>query len=104
MHSFPSGHVGTATALWGLIIILVWTYAWSARRWVAPLLLVPPLVVLSRMYEGAHHLSDVLTSLAFASGWLTIVAMLLLPFLDSRQLTRHARLLERYRRARRAER
>ena len=39
----------------------------------------PPLVVLvARLYQGAHHLSDVLTSLVFASVWLGTVAALLL--------------------------
>jgi hypothetical protein len=29
--SFPSGHVAAATALYGLIVVLVWTYARRAR-------------------------------------------------------------------------
>ncbi|MEP6666105.1 MAG: phosphatase PAP2 family protein [Nocardioidaceae bacterium] len=79
LHSFPSGHVGTATVLYGLIVVLVWTYARVARWWVTPLLLIPFLVMVSRMYEGAHHLSDVVTSLAFASIWLAASARVLLP-------------------------
>lgn len=78
-HSFPSGHVGAATALYGLIVVLAWTCARVARWWVTPLLLFPLLVSVARMYEGAHHLSDVLTSIAFASIWLTVAAMTLLP-------------------------
>lgn len=78
-HSFPSGHVGAATALYGLIVVLVWTYARTARWVVTPLLLMPVLVAVSRMYEGAHHLSDVLTSLVYASLWLTATALALLP-------------------------
>lgn len=77
-HSFPSGHVGAATALYGLIVVLTWTYT-RTRRWVAtPLLLVPLLVLVARLYEGAHHLSDVLTSLVYASLWLTATAVTLL--------------------------
>ena len=76
-HSFPSGHVGTAIALYGGIVVLSWTYARAARWWVTPLLLVLPLVVLvARLYQGAHHLSDVLTSLVFASIWVGTVAAL----------------------------
>ncbi len=78
LHSFPSGHVGTATALYGLIVVLVWTYARAARWWVTPLLLLPALVCISRMYEGAHHLSDVATSLVFASIWLTVTSVTIL--------------------------
>ncbi|MBA3232865.1 MAG: phosphatase PAP2 family protein [Propionibacteriales bacterium] len=78
-HSFPSGHVGAATALYGLIAVLVWTYAWVARWWVAPVCILPLLVAVSRMYEGAHHLSDVLTSVVYATSWLTVTARTLLP-------------------------
>lgn len=77
-HSFPSGHVGTATALYGLLIVLVWTYLRAARWWVAPLALLPLVVLLARLYQGAHHLSDVLTSLVYASAWLTALTVLLL--------------------------
>ncbi|MDQ3096395.1 MAG: phosphatase PAP2 family protein [Actinomycetota bacterium] len=80
LHSFPSGHVGAATALVGVVVVLVWTYAQAVRWWVTPLLLpLPLLVVVSRMYEGAHHLSDVLTSVVFASTWVTVTAVTLLP-------------------------
>jgi undecaprenyl-diphosphatase len=78
-HSFPSGHVGAATALYGLIVVLVWIYARSARWWVTPLLLLPVLVAVSRLYQGAHHLSDVLASMIYASMWLTVVTLTLLP-------------------------
>ncbi len=78
-HSFPSGHVAAATALYGLIVVLVWTYARVARWWVTPLLLLPLLVMVSRMYEGAHHLSDVLTSVVYASIWLRVTATTLPP-------------------------
>ena len=79
MHSFPSGHVAAATAVYGLIVVLVWTYARAARYWVLPLLLVPLLVVVARLYEGAHHLSDVTTSLMYAATWLGVTARTLLP-------------------------
>ena len=77
--SFPSGHVAAATALYGLIVVLVWTYARRARWWVTPLLLCPLLVAVARLYEGAHHLSDVLTSFVYATIWLTVAAVTLLP-------------------------
>lgn len=76
--SYPSGHVAAATAMYGLIVVLIWTYAHAARWWVAPLLLAPVLVAVARLYEGAHHLSDVLTSAVYASIWLTVTAITLL--------------------------
>lgn len=79
MHSFPSGHTGAAVAVYGLVVVLVWAYTRSARWWVTPLLLVPPLVAVSRLYEGAHHLSDVLTSMLYGSVWLAATTTVLLP-------------------------
>ena len=49
------------------------------RRWVWPLLLVPLVVIPSRLYQGAHHPTDVLASLVFASIWVAVVAQVLLP-------------------------
>ncbi len=72
-HSFPSGHVGTSIMLWGCIVVLTWTYAGAARRWITPLAVLPVVVLVARLYQGAHHLTDVLTSLVFASAWLVIV-------------------------------
>lgn len=77
-HSFPSGHVGASTAVYGMVVVLVWTFAHRGRWWVAPLLLIPPLVAVARLYEGAHHLSDVLMSLLYASAWLTATTIVLL--------------------------
>lgn len=77
-HSFPSGHVGTATAVVGCIIVLTWTYAWTARWWTMPLLVVPLGTLLARMYQGAHHLTDVLAGLFCATIWLGTVATLVL--------------------------
>lgn len=79
MHSFPSGHVAAATAVYGLVVVLVWTYARPARYWAMPLLLLPLLVMAARLYEGAHHLTDVLTSLVYATTWLGVTARTLLP-------------------------
>lgn len=77
--SFPSGHVATSLVCWGGIVILIWTY-FRAARWFALLLLLLPLGTLaSRLYLGAHHLTDALTSVVYASVWLLVVAALVLP-------------------------
>jgi undecaprenyl-diphosphatase len=84
-HSFPSGHVGTAVAVYGAAALLL--AVWLRRRGTggAALALVlllaalPPFVAVSRLYEGAHHLTDVGTSLVYGTVWLAVVAMLVRP-------------------------
>ena len=52
-HSFPSGHVGASTAFFGVLLI-------ARRRIGIACLAIPALIGFSRMYIGAHYLSDVL--------------------------------------------
>jgi membrane-associated phospholipid phosphatase len=80
--SFPSGHVGTATAVAACAIALTWAYAHAARWWVVVLVLLPAFTLLSRLYLGAHHLTDTLTSLLYAGGWVLAVALMVLPVRD----------------------
>ena len=77
-HSFPSGHTMTSTAVVGCVLLLVHTYAPGRVRWAYALLAVPVLTMLSRVYQGAHHVSDVLAGLATAGVWLVVVARVLL--------------------------
>jgi membrane-associated phospholipid phosphatase len=78
-HSFPSGHVGTATAIVLCLALLLSAYGIVRGRWLWVLALVPLLVLLSRLYQGAHHLTDVLTALATAVVWGLACARQLLP-------------------------
>jgi len=70
-HSFPSGHVGASTAFFGVLII--------ARRrvglWCLP---IPILIGISRMYLGAHHLSDVVCAALLGIFCALVVAYFLL--------------------------
>jgi membrane-associated phospholipid phosphatase len=78
-HSYPSGHVATSLICWAGAVVLVWAY-FRAFRWLALVLLLLPLgTLLSRLYLGAHHLTDALTSVVYASVWLLVVAGVLLP-------------------------
>jgi len=52
-HSFPSGHVAASTAFFGVLFI-------ARRRVGFACLPIPILIGFSRMYIGAHYLSDVL--------------------------------------------
>lgn len=75
-HSFPSGHTMTSTAVVWTVLLLLTTYT-RAPRAVLVLAVVPVITLTARMYQGAHHLSDVLTALVFAVGWLTVVTAVL---------------------------
>ncbi|MFC5178762.1 phosphatase PAP2 family protein [Nocardioides taihuensis] len=78
--SFPSGHVATATAAYAGTAVVVWFLAPALRRWVAVLFLLPLVEVLSRLYEGAHHLTDVATSVLYTTAWMAVlITALILP-------------------------
>ncbi|MFI1447332.1 diacylglycerol kinase family protein [Streptomyces virginiae] len=73
--SFPSGHVGAATALFGGLAVLAAGRLSGARRAlvVGLLLLVPTAVAVSRVYRGMHHPSDVAVGLL--NGGCTLLVM-----------------------------
>jgi undecaprenyl-diphosphatase len=77
--SFPSGHTGTATAIAGVLAALLWAYTRVARWLLVLLVVVPAYTMLSRLYAGAHHVSDVLVTLGYAAAWLLLCARTLLP-------------------------
>jgi len=72
-YSFPSGHSMTATVFYGTLCVLV---ASRVRHWrwrvfaiaVAGFMIL--LVGFSRIYLGAHYLSDVLAAIAEGLAWL----------------------------------
>ena len=74
-YSFPSGHVAGATLFYGFLaaLFILRPRSWGQRAMavLAALALVAT-VALSRMYLGAHYLSDVLAAFAEASAWLTL--------------------------------
>jgi undecaprenyl-diphosphatase len=79
--SYPSGHTGAATALFvGSALLVAW---YVRRRWLRTLavtafLAVPLVVAVSRLYRGAHHLTDVLAAYVNGGITLTIAAGLIL--------------------------
>ena len=74
-YSFPSGHTMAATVLCG---VLAWSFARRARTWPGRVLpfvfaaLMIGAVAFSRMYLGAHYLTDILAALTEGCGWLAI--------------------------------
>lgn len=86
--SFPSGHVATALAVYGGIAVLLWLLSPRVRSWVWLLVLVPVLVALARLYQGAHHPTDELTSVLYTTAWMTALVVVLLRPTTTRTATR----------------
>ena len=77
-HSFPSGHVGASTGFFGVLLI-------ARRRIGLACFAIPILIALSRMYLGAHYLSDVVCAAVLGILCARVLAHLLLPRIGNRQ-------------------
>jgi membrane-associated phospholipid phosphatase len=71
-HSFPSGHVGASTAFFGVLFI-------ARRRIGFACLPIPILIGVSRMYIGAHYLSDVVCAAVLGTACALIVVQVVSP-------------------------
>jgi membrane-associated phospholipid phosphatase len=74
-YSFPSGHTVAATLFYGFLALYLTRHAHSWRqRAVAALLacVMVALVAASRMYLGAHYLTDILAAVAEGCAWLAV--------------------------------
>ena len=72
---FPSGHTMMATIIYGFmaVFLILRIASWRWRFFIAALTVSLVLVVaLSRMYLGAHYLSDVLAAMAAGTAWLAL--------------------------------
>lgn len=75
--SFPSGHSVASAALYGFLAIVS---AWEVgMRWKLPVTTVAAVLIgaiaFSRVYLGAHWMSDVLAGLAFGLAWAALLAI-----------------------------
>jgi membrane-associated phospholipid phosphatase len=73
--SFPSGHTMGATLFYGVLaayLVCIWRPRSARVLAAAGALLMVMLVGLSRIYLGAHYLSDVLAAAAFGAAWLAV--------------------------------
>jgi membrane-associated phospholipid phosphatase len=80
-HSFPSGHVGASTAFFGVLLI-------ARRRVGLACLPIPILIGFSRMYIGAHYLSDVVCAAVMG----TLCALVVAHFLFLQIVNRQSKL------------
>jgi membrane-associated phospholipid phosphatase len=72
-YSFPSGHVFSATVIYGFCIYLTFCFVTSATvKWIvsALLFLLILLIGFSRIYLGVHWLSDTLAGYVTGFAWL----------------------------------
>lgn len=87
--SFPSGHVAGSMLFYGVLCAFVIAHSRRPVVRVGALLAAAAIVLLvavSRLYLGAHYLSDVLGALAEAGAWLTLTLSVM-----------HGRLVELWR-------
>ncbi|GAC1603488.1 MAG: hypothetical protein NVS3B2_08000 [Ramlibacter sp.] len=74
-YSFPSGHTAAATVFYGFLCVVLFAQPW-ARPWrkaiVATAIAMVLLVGISRIYLGAHYVSDVLGAIVEGILWLWI--------------------------------
>ncbi len=76
--AFPSGHATQALTAWGILAVVLLTgHTIQARAaTLAAATIVVALVGASRIYLGAHWLTDVLAGYALAGAWLALLAAL----------------------------
>jgi membrane-associated phospholipid phosphatase len=77
-HAFPSGHVAASTAFFGVLFF-------ARRRVGLACLPIPILIGFSRMYIGAHYLSDVICAAVLGIFCAAVVAHFLLRQIENQQ-------------------
>lgn len=75
--AFPSGHAAMSVVIYGFLGVLIGRGASSRARLAlaSSAILLVSLIAFSRLYLGAHWLSDVLGGLAFGTAWVALLAI-----------------------------
>ncbi len=74
-YSFPSGHTAGAVVFYGVLAAFLasrFHEPWKRLACVAGAIAAVALVAFSRMYLGAHYLSDVLAAICSSTAWLVL--------------------------------
>ncbi|MCB5944365.1 bifunctional DedA family/phosphatase PAP2 family protein [Acidocella sp. KAb 2-4] len=76
-YSFPSGHATASTALYGFLVVLICRETGNRARVLVTLAatLLVGAIAFSRLYLGAHWLSDVTAGLAFGVAWVALLGI-----------------------------
>ncbi|MDD2705179.1 MAG: LssY C-terminal domain-containing protein [Acidocella sp.] len=79
-YSFPSSHSAASTALFGFLLVLICREVGARTRAAVTLAAVSLVsaIAFSRLYLGAHWLSDVLAGLAFGTAWAALLGIVYL--------------------------
>jgi undecaprenyl-diphosphatase len=77
MYSFPSGHAASSIVLYGFLAFLLAHKERPKIRFIIMLLStgLVGLIAFSRLYLGAHWLSDVLASLSLGTAWVALLSI-----------------------------
>lgn len=90
--SFPSGHAASSIVLYGFLAFLLAHGQRPKVRWAITLLAagLVGLIAFSRLYLGAHWLSDVLASLSFGTAWVALLSIAYLQHVRTERLPARA--------------
>lgn len=87
-YSFPSGHVAGATLFYGVLVAMLIVKI-KKRHWQTLLVVgaigLVGLVALTRMYLGAHYLSDVIAAFAEGVAWVALCLISIHRFSERRR-------------------
>jgi membrane protein DedA with SNARE-associated domain/membrane-associated phospholipid phosphatase len=83
-YGFPSGHTAMSVVLYGFLAILLVRQVAGAWRWglFSGVLLIIFMIGFSRLYLGAHWLSDVLGGYFIGASWVTLLGIVYLKGAD----------------------
>lgn len=86
--SFPSGHAASSIVLYGFLAFLLAREKKATLRWTITLLAtgLVGLIAFSRLYLGAHWLSDVLASLGLGTAWVALLSIAYLQHVRTERL------------------
>jgi len=77
-HSFPSGHVDASVGFFAVLVFANWRIG-------VPCLVIPVVVGLSRLYLGAHYLSDTVCAAVLGILSAVLVVRVIQPKLERRR-------------------